>query len=312
MRRIGLSARDKVKTDQSERRSDSLIVRRIQIEDFENTVRYESSFDSQLVVLSPENAEVIKKALGVVLKSRSLVGEKVKAAERTIIKVEIEISGKKYFITASGLKNKQGFAYSVKTEDAELREDFYRMIHQSSEEEHLSCFSFSSSDRFSDRFRNYKDAEKYYSKTDFSKQTDGIGNTRAFRSCLNNHIKEWNNRNSGATGSNQIRIKENGETVIISSAGRCSRDVLSESDSVLFEYLCYLSINQFWQKVEEIRDFNHINWPLVVFDLCERTDETVELSDYIEKALALNRQVFICKSSTERNEKKCSCPDLKD
>ena len=71
------------------------------------------------------------------------------------------------------------------------------------------------------------------------------------------------------------------------------QNCLSESDAVLFEYMCYLDINQFWKEIEDIRDFNHTFWPLFINELCERTDEAITLTGYVNKALSLNRQVFI-------------------
>ena len=63
---------------------------------------------------------------------------------------------------------------------------------------------------------------------------------------------------------------------------------------MLLEYLCYIGVNKLWQSIEKIRDFNHIDLPIILIDLQKYVDKAEKLDDYIKRATELNRQIFIC------------------
>ncbi len=291
MYRIWATASAILEAEKAERRSDQLLVKRIQFEDFEGVNHFESSFDSQLAVLFPKIADIIIKAVGVILKSELLIGKKPIIKEGTEIKAEIEITGTQYYVTATGVPETNIFEYDVKTQEEISCDDFYEMIHQSAEEESLSLFIFDQKNRFSDKFKHYKDIEKYYPKKRFSELTGGIGDTRVFRMSLNNHIKE---NNQSKAEHKKLIIDDTGKIELHDASSHFDRELLSESDAMIFEFLSFINVNRFWQNIELIRDFNHINWPLFIFDLAERTDESIKLSDYLKKAISLKRQVFLC------------------
>lgn len=276
-----------------------MLIKRIQIEDFEGVDHFESSFDSQLVVLSPEIADTFVKAIGVILKGKYLAGGDVDVKKSTVIKAEIEISETVYYISATGLPDAKSFDYVVTTKEGKPCDDFYEMIHQSQEEERLSCFTYDRKNRFSDKFKYYKDTEKYYSKKEFSGLTDGIGDTRLFRSYLNNHIKKSNQDYSKDSIGNLI-IDDTGKMMLDGKPSPFERELLSESDSVVFEFLSFLNVCRFWQEIEEIRDLNHINWPMIIFDLAESSDDPKALSNCVKEALLSNRQVFLCETQKAR------------
>ena len=268
-------------------------IKRIQIEDFEGVDRFESSFDSQLAVLYPEIADTFAKAIGVILKSRFLTGGDVDVKNSTVIKAEIEISERVYYISATGSPDANSFDYVVTTKEGKPCDDFYEMIHQSQEEERLSCFTYDLNNRFSDKFKYYKDTEKHYSKKEFSGLTDGIGDTRLFRACLNDHIKR-SNQDFSKDGIGAIIIDDTGRMVSDGKPSPFEQEPLSGSDPVVFEFLSFLNVCRFWQEIEEIRDLNHVNWPMIIFDLTESLDDSKALSDCVKEALLSNRQVFLC------------------
>ncbi len=270
-----------------------MVIKRIRIDDFENIPHLESSFDSRLAVLPPGIEYTVLKAIGIILKSDLLAGDKIYASEKTLIQAEIAVDECNFIITATKQNDNDGFTIVVEDQFGNTCTDFYDVISQSTEEENLSYFALDRKNLFSERYKHYKDTEKYYSKGSFSKLTNGIGNTRLFRSCLSCHIKEYNESNKDNEYCWQSFIKESGEVVLKSPSSCLDRNFLSESDAVLFEYMCYLDINQFWKEIEDVRDFNHTFWPLFINELCERTDEAITLTGYVNKALSLNRQVFV-------------------
>ncbi len=278
-----------------------MIVKRIQIEDFEDIDHFESFFDLKLAVLPRLNAVTITKAAGVVLKNRFLCSQKFRANRNTVIKAEISLSGEPFFITATYRPKIKEFEYTVKAKDGNPSADFYDMIRQNKEEASLSLFSFDKSNRYSDRLKRYKDVERYYSKERFSELTNGIGNTRLFRACLDRHIKDCAKSAPKSHYGCQITIDDSGRIF------RLGGDASVISDDVLFEYTCFLSVNRLWQRIESIRDLHHISWPLFIIDLFEHTEKPTEISNQIKKTVPQDRQIFVCdplRQNRERGEKK--------
>ena len=286
----------KNKNSQTEKGSNRLVVNKILIDNFENITHFETAFDARLVVLPCGIEAAVLKAIGIILKCKPLAGDKVYAPKKTVIKAEISVNGQSFSITATNSKDCE-FNTVVTDQNGNICANFYDIIGQTSEEANLSYFVFDPDNRFSERYKYYKDIEKYFAKDNFSKLTNGIGETNLFRLCLSSHIKDYNKSNTNTVNILRPFIIESGEVVLKSKSSYFDRKYLSESDTVLFEYLCYLDINKFWERIEDVRDFHHIFWPLFITDLCKRTDSTAPLKELIGKALSLNRQVFICDGS---------------
>ncbi len=265
-----------------------MIIKRIEIEGFENVDRFEASFDDRLVILPGQIAAAVTGAIGVALKSRILAGEAPVVNSNTFIRAELERAGETFSVVAHGSPEAEGLIYGVSTENGNRCFDFFRRIHQSPEEEKLSLFALGRSNRFSDRFMRYKDPEKYFPGDSFKKLTDGIGNTRSFRRCLGNHIRKYAPECPAFNRDCRMVLDKTGRFILESSAGAAPA-ALSETEDMLFEYLCFLNVNQFWKKVESIRDLNHAAWPLFITGL----NGIEEMTYYLQKALPLDRQVFV-------------------
>lgn len=265
-----------------------MIIKRIEIKGFENVDRFEASFDGRLVILPGQIAAAVTGAIGVVLKSRILTVAAPGFNSSTLIRAEIEKAGETFSVVAHASPETEGLVYEVSTEAGNPCFDFFDQVRQSREEEVLSFFVLDRSNRFSDRFMRYKDPEKYFPCDSFKRLTDGIGNTRSFRLCLGEHIREYAPESPDFNRDCRMVLDKAGRFILEKSAGAAPA-ALSETENMLFEYLCFLNVNQFWKKVEAIRDLNHTAWPLFIKGL----SGTESASEYLKKALPLDRQVFV-------------------
>ena len=68
---------------------------------------------------------------------------------------------------------------------------------------------------------------------------------------------------------------------------------LSESEETLFRYLCFLKTAEFWHGFEELRNLNGIKKPLIVEGFLERLDESIDVSDLLQRTLRLKRQLIL-------------------
>ena len=79
----------------------------------------------------------------------------------------------------------------------------------------------------------------------------------------------------------------------VSFSANSSNDGISvnEADTKLFDFMCYIAVNAFWGRFEDIRNMNHEKWPMVIDGVA-----LLNNPDYDElrlKAIGLGRQLII-------------------
>lgn len=89
-------------------------------------------------------------------------------------------------------------------------------------------------------------------------------------------------------------LDENGEFKVLS--GDRSMDLtlcLSESENILYHYLCFLNLSEFWYGIEQIKNMNHARKPLIISDFLERIDNSIDITDFVDRTRKLGRQTFL-------------------
>ena len=72
-----------------------------------------------------------------------------------------------------------------------------------------------------------------------------------------------------------------------------SEHSLSQSEQIMFRYLCFLRTAEFWCGFEELRNLHSVKKPLIIKDLFERLDESVNTEELMQRTEKLQRQVII-------------------
>ena len=269
-----------------------MIIKSIILENFETIDRFESLFDAELTVLRGERCDSVFKAIGVILKCDAVARTVRDIRDDTVVEALAEAGESAYLIRAVGSAKEKTFSYTV-TSDADPPDaDFYRRIRKNAEEERLFWFRPELAGRYSQRFRQYKDPGRYYPTGDLSGATDGIGNTRTFRACLHRRLKEYHEKEALSGGNMGIGVSSDG-CFIPESRGAPHPPPLCGEERYLFEFFCFLEVNEFWGRIEEIRDLHDEKMPLLIPKLCDRTDAKKDLTPYLEKAKKQGRQIFI-------------------
>lgn len=68
---------------------------------------------------------------------------------------------------------------------------------------------------------------------------------------------------------------------------------LSETENILFRYLCFLHMAEFWAGFEKLRDLHHEKKPLVIRNFLEFLDEAADTSALLARTKKLRRQVIL-------------------
>ena len=139
----------------------------------------------------------------------------------------------------------------------------------------------------------YKYAEEFFPGESFSEKTGEDGNTNAFRRHLQEYIKSFETETLVPGKPYQVVLNKDGKFVVIDKNTGKEETSLSETEQIIYHYLCFIHTARFWQDFERMRDLNANLKPLVIKDFVERVDDTVNIDQYLKKANELSREVIV-------------------
>lgn len=210
---------------------------------------------------------------------------------RFFAKVELDSI---YFIRGRKDKEKSMFTISVckENEETDFFEEYYNLIFLNSEIDGAIFFHRFKKQDFPHKLFKYRDLLKYYPNGDFSVLTNGYGTTRSFRAFMTDYIKHFKPIRLMVNKDLFLKLSNDGEF----NAGFINSNdkfFLSESENVLYHYLSFISIADFWSRAEKIRNLNHVNKPLIVSNFLELLDESINLSEIVRHTNKTDRQVIM-------------------
>lgn len=136
-------------------------------------------------------------------------------------------------------------------------------------------------------YRNWADAPK-----DFSRRTEHLVDTKAFRYHLLRYIKTFQPEPIHCQKHYLASLNDLGEFQVL-APGVSGEVFLSETEEKLFLYICFLNIAEFWEETEKIRDLHHEKKPLLIQNFLEFLDESADVRTLIARTVRLRRQVFL-------------------
>lgn len=267
-----------------------MYITKLHIEGFGNITSETFSLNEQTSVIKTDFCDEIVAALKLILGYNNNVHYFRKS---TIIKAEC-VTDSLISVEYSG-----GELNAYNKEEEYITEDYLNIMSHNSEEDSLNVFQHFKNQKYPHRLLKYKDIDRYYGEHDFRKITDGYGVTRSFRAFLNEYIKTFTPIKINQDKEYFIHLLPSGEFVVKYKDEPITL-YLSESESVLYHYICFLCLADFWSRVESIRNINRIDKPIIVPNFLERIDDSVNLSDVMERTLKLERQVIIIASNKIR------------
>lgn len=203
-----------------------------------------------------------------------------------------------YYIRGHKSKGERLFEYKVFYDDnVECTDEYLAMVQQNKELESSLFFHAFKKQNFPHRLMHYKDVLKYYPNGDFASLTNGYGTTRSFRGFMTEYIKYFKPIKLHKGKNLFLKLSRNGEFYVESI--NCDEKVfLSDSENTLYHYLSFISIADFWDRAEKIRNMNGVRKPLIVSSFLERIDESIDITNLLEKTNSLDRQIIMLVPNT--------------
>jgi hypothetical protein len=69
--------------------------------------------------------------------------------------------------------------------------------------------------------------------------------------------------------------------------------MLSESERMMFKFLCFLRTAEFWNGFEEIRNLHSVKKPLLIRGFLEKLDESIDVRELLLRTEKLKRQTIL-------------------
>ena len=278
-----------------------MIITDLKIKKFNDLDDYVMKFSEISIIKDKSKTNSIVKAIGIVLQNKIMYGDinKLDISNETEIDAVIKIRKDIYNIEVR--VKKKGFIYNIKKNNEIVVDPsfFYNEIRQSQEEERFSYYNVNKDEIMFNRLGMYKDYAYYFKQDEFLEQTDGIGLTRSFSNCLRDYMREFKKEEMNPRPRMEIDINKQGFFVVKNNNGKeIKSNALKEEYRYVFDYLCFININEFWGKMEEIREMDHIKTPLIISDI----DSLVykwDMDFLIKKAIKLGRQIIVFTKNIE-------------
>lgn len=227
--------------------------------------------------------DIIKLLLGIKEAARSFHNI------RFLCVVELD---KTYYIRGNKNKGDLLFSVSVFSDEIECTEEYFEMVKESAEIDSALFFHRFKRQDFPHKLFKYRDLLKYYPNGDFSSLTNGYGTTRSFRGFITDYIKHFKPIRLRTDKDLFLKLSTDGE-FNVGFINSNDKVFLSESESVLYHYLSFISIADFWSRAEKIRNLNRVNKPLIVSNFLECLDGSIDLSEIVRRTNKIDRQVII-------------------
>ncbi len=168
---------------------------------------------------------------------------------------------------------------------------FYQTIRQSHEND-LQFFSDFRRADYPHRLCAYKDPALCDTDGTHAALTEGFSRTRCFRKLTNDYIRQFAPVRLREGKDCYLNLLKDGSFAALNKEGQ-PLGGMSESENVLYHCHCFLHLANFWTKAQAVRDLHQHPFPLILSDLLERLDESIDVSDLLAKANALEQQVFL-------------------
>lgn len=226
----------------------------------------------KITVISHKEIDLVSEILSIIL----LRGQTLKKYTGEIcFQAEIEM-GDIFLVKGSKKRGETEFKFTAERKDTGVicTKEYYLRIPKGTEPDAVLSFRKILKKDYPNRICTYRDVEKYYKENDFFKKTDGLGTTRHFRAFMSEYIGRFEPERLDGY---MLDLLPSGSFVMKDSVSM-KLVTVNQKENLLFHFLCYLHICDFWNRAEKIRSINSVVKPIVVTDV----PENINMKQYFE------------------------------
>jgi hypothetical protein len=268
-----------------------MILKRITIQSFGALEHFEYHFEERLNIVKSRYTNEIAYAICLVLGHKYPSLPEYRARRDSVIEAFVCIEGKGFRVE---MKNKSSnLCLRAYDEDGNDLTKVYLYLTSHCLEHDLSDVFYGDNDKTLFKLLQYLDEDRYYESKELSRRTDLLSETKAFRAYLRAFIKDFQPELIREGKRCELYLKKDGKYAVRYKNDNDMPVLLSESEQILFRYLCFLKSAEFWHKFEMLRNLHAIKKPLLVKDFFSRLDESINIENLLQRTMELERQAII-------------------
>lgn len=272
-------------------------IEKLKIKSFGPIQNLESLIISDTIAWCGRNAEHVLMAIsmltGLVTTTQN---DSVMVNANTEIEAFINLSGINYIVRIKqNIKRKGTLLTAVYANlGTDCTDEYLQSIHLAADEKKVHIFCGSAKCDYPVKLVKYKHPDDWFTRDSFYKNTDMMGKTSAFRTYTSSYINNFTAQKLRAEKDFLLYINPDGEfkvsdTLIGSDTNPC----LSESETMLYKYLCFINLLEFWKGFEQIRNLHFENMPIIISDFIEHLDCSINIKDLISRTEKIGCQTHI-------------------
>ena len=275
-----------------------MILKNISIQNLGAITHFYKDFSAGLNVVHDRRCEALSFAMCVILNHRPPLPPSLSAGVKTKIEADVFLQEKLYRVIASFDTAKKGFTLSCYDQSGgDLTGEYLYLTTQSHEQDAAAVFT--GEEATQPRFLRYADEDRYFPEKRLSRATDGLSDVKAFRRYLRSFIENFAPELLRDGKTYEMFIERGGSYAVRCRIdGKITQD-LSETESMIFRYLCFLRTAEFWHGFEEIRNLHAIKKPMIISGFLERLDKSIDVCDFLGRAVRIQDQTILITSATE-------------
>lgn len=266
-----------------------MVIQRISIRNFGGIFSYDASFVPSLNIVRTREIPTLLAAIQVLVCSKAVSQappEWVRNDTRLTARVLLENAV--YSVSATVCDGQLTLTVTDAA-GADATELYRDTLNHCAEQDATDCFDGldqTAATRLF-RYRNVKEIPE-----NLSERTDRLADTRIFRAHLIRYIKAFQPEPIHSQKSYLAAITPQGKFEVI-HPDIPGRVFLSETEKILFHYICFLNAAEFWDAIEKSRDLHYEKKPLLVRNFLEYLDESTKTDRLMARTVNLQRQVLI-------------------
>ena len=275
-----------------------MILKNISIQNLGAITHFYKDFSAGLNVVHDRRCEALSFAMRAILNHRPPLPPCLSAGVKTKIEADVLVPEKLYRVVASFDTAKNGFTLSCYDQNGGYHTDEYLYLTTHSYEQDAATV-FTGEEATQPRFLRYADEDRYYSEKELSRATGGLSDVKAFRRYLRSFIENFKPELLRDGKTYEMFIERGGRYAVRCGIdGEITRN-LSETESMIFRYLCFLQTAEFWHGFEEMRNLHAIKKPMIISGFLERIDKSIDACDFLGRAARLQDQTILITSAAE-------------
>jgi hypothetical protein len=271
-----------------------MILQKITIVNLGAIEHFTRDFVDDVNLLKTGNTNEISYAVQVILNHKDIPPlPRTAVREDTQIEAILSIAKKKYNIIVQPDKVKRVFSlHAYDEQQRDVTTEYLYLTDHCAEQDSADVF-VGTEREMPLRFLQYANEEVYFPQNELHRLTGKMSSLKTFRAYLKQFIKQFEPQVIREGKLYEFILKSDGRYGVRYKNDDGMPVCLSESEQILFRYLCFIKTLEFWRGFEELRNFHGLQKPILVENLLERIDQSIDVQNLIKRTAEFNRQMII-------------------